>query len=188
MMRSRVGRALQALRDNPTAAAASGVNLAAWKTGAFAVSAAYAAIGGSLIALAGGGVSPDTLGFLLAVQLITALVFGGIATISGAVIGALAIVYLPYYSAKWSAGRSFLFFDPKDSGLLANVLYGVALIAVILAMPGGVVSFARKLRGRFVLFVPRLPTVMTPPLPGPADLTCRPAVTPPTGDRRQGET
>jgi branched-chain amino acid transport system permease protein len=171
MMRSRVGRALQALRDNPTGAAASGVNLAAWKTGAFAVSAAYAAIGGSLIALAGGGVSPDTLGFLLAVQLITALVLGGIATISGAVIGGMAIVYLPYYSSKWSAGKSFLFFDPKDSGLLANVLYGVALIAVILAMPGGAVSFARKLRGRFVLFVPRLPTALTAPLPGPVDAT-----------------
>jgi branched-chain amino acid transport system permease protein len=158
MMRSRVGRALQALRDHPTGAAASGVHLAAWKTGAFAISAAFAAIGGSVIALAGGGVSPDTLGFLLAIELITGLVLGGAATISGAVIGGLAIVYLPYYTSKWASGRSFLFFDPNDSGLLANVLYGVLLIAVIYGMPGGVVSFARMIRGRFVLFVPRLPT------------------------------
>lgn len=170
IVRSRVGRALQALRDNPTGAASSGVNLAAWKTGAFAVSAAYAAIGGSMIALAGGGVSPDTLGFLLAIQLISGLVLGGAATISGAVIGGLAVVYLPYYSSRWTAERSFWFFDPSDSGLLANVLYGVLLIAVVFVMPGGVVSFGRMLRGRLVRFVPRLPTVSSAPLPGTDDM------------------
>lgn len=174
LVRSRVGRALQALRDDPTGAVASGVSLAAWKTGAFSVSAAYAAIGGSLIALAGGGVSPDTLGFLLAVQLITGLVLGGAATVSGAVIGGLAVVYLPYYSSRWTAGRSFLFFDESDSGLLANVLYGLLLIAVVFVMPGGMVSFWRKLRGRVVHLVPRLPTVATAPLTG-ADATRTPS-------------
>ena len=169
LVRSRVGRALQALRDNPTGAAASGVHLAAWKTGAFAVSASYAAVGGSLIALAGGGVSPDTLGFLLAVQLLTGLVLGGAATVPGAVIGGLAVVYLPYYTSKWASGKSFLFFDPSDSGLLANVLYGVLLIVVVFVMPGGAVSFWRMLAGRAVRIVPRLPAVSSVPLAGAHD-------------------
>lgn len=181
LVRSRVGRALQALRDNPTGATASGVNLAAWKTGAFAFSAAYGAIGGSLIALAGGGVSPDSLGFLLAIQLITGLVLGGAATISGAVVGGLAVVYLPYYSSTWASGRSFLFFDPSDSGLLGQVLRGLLLIAVMFVMPGGAVSFWRMLRGKVVRLVPRLPAVSSTPLPGSDDVRM------PSGEHAAGD-
>lgn len=165
LVRSRVGRALRAVRDDPTAAAASGVHLAAWKTGAFAVSAAYAAVGGSVVALAGGGVSPDTLGFLLAVQLVTGLVLGGAATISGAVLGGLAVVYLPYYSARWASGTTVAFLDPSDSGLLANVVYGVALIAAMFVMPGGAVSFWRMISSKVVRLAPRLP----PPTTGGPD-------------------
>ena len=159
MVRSRVGRAIQALRDNPVGAAVAGVYPAAWKTGAFSVSAAFAALGGSVFIFAVGIVSPDSVGFIVAIQLITGLVLGGAGTISGSFLGGLALVYLPFYTSRFTSDVSFAFVDPTDSGLLANVLYGVLLIAVVFVMPGGVVSFLRLVRSKLVRFVPRLPTV-----------------------------
>ncbi len=164
LIRSRVGRALMALRDNPIGAVTSGIGLSMWKTGAFAVSAAYGAIAGSLFTMVIPIVSPDSVGFALAFQLITGVVLGGLATISGALVGGLTMVFLPYYSADWAGGKSFLFFDPVDSGLLANVLYGALLIGAMFVMPGGIVSFVRGIRSRIVRFAPPPPT--TPPYGG----------------------
>jgi branched-chain amino acid transport system permease protein len=162
MIRSRVGRAIVAVRDNPIGAVTSGVSLSLWKTGAFSVSAAYGAVGGSLFMLVIPIVSPDSVGFGLAFQLITGLVLGGLASMSGSLIGGLTMVFLPYYSAQWSGDKSFLFFDPVDSGLLANVLYGALLIGAMFVMPGGIVSFVRGIRSRLIRFDPETPT--TPPL------------------------
>ncbi|MDP1793328.1 MAG: branched-chain amino acid ABC transporter permease [Acidimicrobiales bacterium] len=162
MIRSRVGRAIVAVRDNPIGAVTSGVSLSLWKTGAFSVSAAYGAVGGSLFMLVIPIVSPDSVGFGLAFQLITGLVLGGLASMSGSLIGGLTMVFLPYYSAQWSGDKSFLFFDPVDSGLLANVLYGALLIAAMFVMPGGIVSFVRSLRSRLIRFDPQPPTMPSP--------------------------
>ena len=91
---------------------------------------------------------------------------GGLGTISGAVIGALAVVFVPYYTSEFMAGRSvfiipasdgprsFLFFDASDGPLLANGLYGILLIAVVFVMPGGIAYFVRLVRSKFVRFVP----------------------------------
>lgn len=157
IMRSRVGRALVAIRDNPTAAAVSGMQLARWKTGVFATSAAFAAAGGALGSIAGTGVAPDSYGFLLAVQLLLGIVLGGIGTISGAVVGGLAVVFLPYYTSEWASGKSFWFVDPTDSGLMANVVYGLLLIACVYVAPGGAVSFLRSIRNRLLVVVPAEP-------------------------------
>jgi branched-chain amino acid transport system permease protein len=158
LIRSRVGRSLIALRDNPIGAVTSGVSLSQWKTGAFAVSAAYGAIAGSMFTMVIPIVSPDSVGFSLAFQLITGVVLGGLATISGSLVGGLTMVFLPYYSASWAGDKSFLFFDPVDSGLLANVLYGALLIGAMFVMPGGIISFVRSVRARVVRFVPGPPT------------------------------
>ncbi len=164
MVRSRVGRAIVALRDNPIGAVTSGISLSQWKTGAFAVSAAYGAVAGALFTMVIPIVSPESVGFALAFQLITGLVLGGLATISGSFVGGLTMVFLPYYSASWAGNKSFLFFDPVDSGLLANVLYGALLIAAMFVMPGGIISFVRNLRSRLVRITPQAPT--TPPSGG----------------------
>lgn len=164
MIRSRVGRAIVAVRDNPIGAVTSGISLSLWKTGAFSVSAAYGAIGGSLFMLVIPIVSPDSVGFGLAFQLITGLVLGGLASMSGGLIGGLTMVFLPYYSSQWSGDKSFLFFDPVDSGLLANVLYGALLIAAMFVMPGGIVSFVRGIRGRLIRFESATPTNVPPPI------------------------
>jgi branched-chain amino acid transport system permease protein len=174
MMKSRPGRSLVALRDSEVGAAVSGVWPAGWKTGAFALSAAYGAVGGSMLVFITRIAAPETGGFTTAIALLTGAVLGGLGTISGAVIGALAVVFVPYYSSEFMAGRSvffipasdqprsFLFFDATDGPLLANALYGILLIAVVFVMPGGIAYFVRLVRSRFVRFVPKLPEVSPP--------------------------
>lgn len=154
-MRSRVGRAVVALRDNQIGAAVSGVHPATWKTSTFAVSAAYASLAGSLMMLAVPIVTPDSGGFLVAVTLITGMVIGGAGTISGAVIGGVAVVWLPELSKHWAGALPLL--ADGDASALSTAVYGAVLILVVFAMPGGIVTFLRRVRSRFVVVVPRVP-------------------------------
>jgi branched-chain amino acid transport system permease protein len=151
LIRSRVGRGLVALRDNEIGAAVSGVYPAAFKTMAFAYSSLYAAVAGSLYTLAVGTVSPNTFGLQLSIQFITGLVVGGIATLSGSVIGGLFIEFVPY----WASDRL--------PGPRANILLGLVLIIVIFIAPGGIMYLVRALRARVVRFIPRLPTISAAP-------------------------
>jgi branched-chain amino acid transport system permease protein len=154
LVRSRVGRSMVALRDNGTAAAISGVWPAEVKTVAFAVSAMFGAIGGALYLVTTPIVSPSTVGFTITLLFITAMVLGGAATVSGAWIGGLAMVFLPYYTSEW-AGTLPLLSDLTDQpGLFANVIYGVILIVFIYFVPGGLVPLLTRLRSRFLVIVP----------------------------------
>lgn len=160
MMKSRPGRSLVALRDNEVGAAVSGVWLAGWKVGAFALSAAYGAVGGSLLVFTTKIAAPETGGFAVAIALLTGAVLGGLGTLSGSVIGALAVVWVPYYTSDFMNQQgSFLIFDAEDGPILASALYGVLLIAVVFVMPGGVIYFVRWVRSKFIRFVPDLPAV-----------------------------
>ncbi len=82
LVRGRVGRALVAIRDNEIAAKTMGVDLARYKTGAFAVSAAYAGIGGALFTLPIGFLAPESFPLALSFAFLAAVVVGGLATIS----------------------------------------------------------------------------------------------------------
>jgi branched-chain amino acid transport system permease protein len=182
LVRSRVGRSLQALRDNETGAAVSGVWPAGWKTGAFAVSAGIAAVAGGMFVLVIPIVSPESIGFALAIQLITGLVLGGAGTVSGSLIGGICLVYLPYLTAEKTGSFDLLFVDPSDSGLLANVVYGLLLIGVVFVMPGGIIWFVRLVRSRIVRFAPRLPKVSS----ATDDVTAPPGAPAPAGAPSQG--
>jgi branched-chain amino acid transport system permease protein len=173
MMKSRPGRSLIALRDSEVGAAVSGVWPAGWKVGAFAISAAYGAIGGSMLVFVTRIAAPETGGFATAIALLTGAVLGGLGTISGAVIGALAVTFVPYYTSDFMSGGGFLFipasdtprhfwfFSEGDGPILAGALYGVLLIAVVFVMPGGIAYFVRLVRSKIIRFVPKLPDVPT---------------------------
>jgi|tagenome__1003787_1003787.scaffolds.fasta_scaffold20982859_4 branched-chain amino acid transport system permease protein len=165
LVRSRTGRALVTLRDNETAAAISGIWPAEVKTVTFAISAMYGAIGGALYLLATPIVSPATVGFTITLLFITAMVLGGAATISGAWIGGLAMVFLPYYTSQWAGDLTFLSQLTDQPGLFANVIYGLILIVFIYFVPAGLVPLLTRLRTRFVVIVPAeaAPVVGMPP-------------------------
>ncbi|HEV7205214.1 MAG TPA: branched-chain amino acid ABC transporter permease [Jatrophihabitans sp.] len=143
LVRSRYGLALVAARDNEIAAAASGVNLAVAKTVAFGVSGALTGIGGSLFAMyLGTLVAGDSFTLLSAISLLTGLVIGGQATRFGPILGAVAVVYIPYYTSDIGQGQA------------AAVLFGAVLIAIIFVAPEGLTGGFFRLFHKYVVLVP----------------------------------
>ncbi|MCT9935305.1 branched-chain amino acid ABC transporter permease [Planotetraspora sp. A-T 1434] len=143
LTRSRAGIAMIATRDNEIAAAASGVRLATMKTGVFGLSGAVTGLAGSLFAMYVGALSPDgSFTLLKSIELITGLFVGGAATLLGPVIGALAVVYLPYFTSDLAAGH------------VSGVLFGVILIVIVFLMPEGVAGVAGRAVRRLVQISP----------------------------------
>jgi len=135
LLRGRVGRAMVAVRDQPIAAQAMGVNTAMVKTLTFGVSALYTGIAGALGAIAIQFVAPDSFNFLLSISLLTGVVIGGLASISGAFFGAVFIQFVPNVADEISKAAPW-------------AIYGIVLIAFMYAMPTGVAGFVRIARAR----------------------------------------
>lgn len=135
LLRGRIGRAFVAVRDHPLAAEAMGIDIAMIKTGAFAVSAFYTGIAGSLGAIAVQFVAPDSFGVFLSITIFVGLVVGGVGTIGGALFGALFIVFVPDVAADISKSAP-------------DAVYGAILIAVMFVMPAGVAGTLKRLLAR----------------------------------------
>jgi branched-chain amino acid transport system permease protein len=95
LLRGRLGRATIAIREQPIAAAAMGINVAYTKAMTFGVSALYTGVAGSLGALATAFVAPDSFGMFVSVFFLVGVVVGGLGTISGALVGAAFIQFIP---------------------------------------------------------------------------------------------
>jgi branched-chain amino acid transport system permease protein len=135
ILRGRVGRALIAIRDHPTAAAAVGVNTALYKSLTFGVSAMFTGVGGALSALAIGFVAPDSFGFFVSISFLVGIVVGGLASVSGAIYGALFIQFIPNVADQISKSAPW-------------AVYGVFLIAFMYLMPTGVAGALRRIGTR----------------------------------------
>ena len=148
---SRTGRAWANLRDSETAAAAMGIAVARHKASAFVVSSGYAGLAGALLALAYGRLSPDLFSLTLSVDFLVMIVLGGLGSVGGAVLGALVVTALPLVLAQYSSSLPFLA-APGSGGLdpatLSRLLYGVAIILVLLFLRGGIAGAVRRLRSR----------------------------------------
>jgi branched-chain amino acid transport system permease protein len=128
----RTGRAWRAVRDGELAAAASGVNVGYYKTLAFALSAAFAGVAGSLYGLATAFVSTDAFPFQLSIALLVGAVVGGIGTIVGAIFGGLLTEFLPIYA------QQLLLPVSKDLANAApGAVQGVLLLVVLGVARGG---------------------------------------------------
>ena len=132
LLRGRVGRAMVAIRDHPIAAEAMGVNSALFKTLTFGVSALFTGVAGALGAIVVQFVAPDSFTAVLSINFLTGIVIGGIASISGALYGALFIQFIPNFADQISKAAPW-------------AIYGVFLLVFIYAMPTGVAGFIRML-------------------------------------------
>ncbi len=126
VLRGRTGRAFRAVRDSETAAVSSGVNLTRTKVLAFGISAAYAGAAGALFAIATTFVNPDSFPVALSIILLVGVVVGGLGSLKGLIVGAIFIQFMPLWAQNIS----------KSPGAPA-VIYGVILILLVLALPGG---------------------------------------------------
>jgi branched-chain amino acid transport system permease protein len=132
LLRGRVGRAIVAIRDNHIAAEAMGIDSALYKSVVFGVSAAYTGVAGALSAVAIAFVAPDSFNVFLSITLLTGIVIGGLATISGAVFGALFIQFVPNWAQDISKAAPW-------------AIFGVFLIAFMYVMPRGIAGFGRMI-------------------------------------------
>lgn len=157
LVRLRPGRAMRAVRDGEVAAAASGVNVAGYKTLAFGLSAFYAGVAGSLLALSTGFVSPDTFPVALSIQLLVGSVVGGLSSIPGPLLGAIFAYFLPIESNQWVPAQTWIPGGIATTIVKAGpaVTYGVVLILVMIFARNGIVGLVesgyallrRRLRG-----------------------------------------
>ncbi len=135
LLRGRVGRALIAIRDHPVAAEAMGVNNAMYKSLAFGVSAMYTGVAGALGAIAVQFVAPDSFQSFLSITFLVGIVIGGLASIPGAIYGAVFIQFVPNIADQISKAAPW-------------AIYGVFMIGFVYVMPTGVAGAIRLARAR----------------------------------------
>ena len=136
LLDSRFGRSLRAVRDSELAAASAGVNRAAYKVAAFGVSAAYAGVAGSLLAINTAYVSPLSFPIQMSLYLIVGAVVGLFGSIWGAALGALLIQFLPDIVGL------IPHVDTKQAGP-TTFAFGAVLVALMLLLPLALRGYAR---------------------------------------------
>ncbi|MBB5872639.1 branched-chain amino acid transport system permease protein [Allocatelliglobosispora scoriae] len=146
LVHSRYGRTLRAVRDNEVAARLAGINVARTQVSAFVVSAACAGLGGGLLAVVTQSVSPGAYSLTLSLFLLMAVVVGGLGSLTGAVWGALLLVVLPDLTHTLTEGLSPSAAQRLE-GNLSLAVFGLTLIVVMIAAPGGIQGLFRKLTG-----------------------------------------
>ncbi|MBX3453394.1 branched-chain amino acid ABC transporter permease [Ferrovibrio sp.] len=149
LLRSPTGRAFIAIRDSEIAAQSMGVNLARYKTTAFAVSAGFTGFGGALFAHKIGYLAPDAFNILLSIQLLLMVVVGGLGSIHGAIFGAMFVGALPQAIA---IGRDYLPETIARQPGLEPGLFGLILVFFILFEPYGIYGRWLKVKLYFSLF------------------------------------
>lgn len=140
LARSKVGRAFTAIRDRDIAAGVIGVNLARYKTIAFAVSSFYAGCAGALLYTVSGYFDPSSFSLLLSVQYIAMVLIGGAGTVSGAIAGAFFITLLPRLTREVQAWVPFISTQPNEVPnvfQVETILYGVLIIVFLIFEPRG---------------------------------------------------
>ena len=141
LLRGRLGRAFRAIRDSEIAAVASGVRLPVYKTLAFGISAAYAGVAGSLFVLATNGFAqPSEFGVFLSLQLLIGAAIAGLGSLWGVLAGAAFVGLLPQVSTSVPVIGA-------EHG--RDVVFGAAVILVMLLLPDGFAGLVARLRRRF---------------------------------------
>jgi branched-chain amino acid transport system permease protein len=136
LLRSRVGRALHAVRDNETAAEVMGVKPASYKRLAFAWSAMFAGAGGCLYTWTIGFVSPDSFSVNLSITLLAGMVVGGLGSAWGPVLGGLFVMFVPSLSQDINKAAP-------------GVIFGLLIIAVMYVAPTGLAGLAGRAANSF---------------------------------------
>jgi branched-chain amino acid transport system permease protein len=171
MLRAPLGRALMAIRDSEIAAQSIGVNLAVYKTFAFAYSAALMGVAGALFAHQVGFLAPDIFTVLLSIQFLLMVVVGGLGSLHGAIFGAIFVALLPVMISQardvlpdW-LGRLFAVLG-HDAGFAVGAavdrfvkqpglepgIFGLILVLFILFEPRGIYGRWVKIKLYFSLF------------------------------------
>lgn len=148
VLRGRPGLAMNTIRDHEIAAGVMGVPVARYRAGVFVLSSMYGGLAGVLVALVFQQVVPDYFGMLLSLDYLAMIVIGGLGSVAGAVAGAAFVSLLPQLLTRYSDALP-LVAEPGSGGVspaeAARILYGAAVVAVVLFLPGGLAGLAMRL-------------------------------------------
>lgn len=152
LMRTRPGRALQAVRERELAASLMGVDLARWKVSAFVISSFLAGISGALLAALVSYVQPGFWDLVLSIQFVAAVIVGGVGTLWGPLLGSIVIFGLEPVMQKFAASLPLLDHG-TGSGIpvssATHIFYGIAIVVFLVVEPLGMIGLARRV-GRLV--------------------------------------
>lgn len=147
VMRSRSGRAMQAVRDHDIAAEVLGVRMFRTQANAFVLSAAIAGVAGALLALNLQYIRPDNFDVNLSVQYLAIIVIGGMASAWGPVLGALFVGLVPVVVDRFASNLPFMG-SPTQEGLsttdLQLILYGTLIVVFLILESKGLVALITK--------------------------------------------
>lgn len=155
LVRSRTGRAMQAVRDRDLAAEVIGVSQMRIKVGVFALSSAYAAVGGALYySVIQQNLEPTQVsqlqGLVTSIIFVAIIIVGGLGSIWGAVVGAIVVEGLPQVINKYTSSLPFLGPDGIMSvASFNNLVFGVMIVAFLLLEPYGLAALWRRVKGYF---------------------------------------
>jgi branched-chain amino acid transport system permease protein len=160
IVRSRPGRAMQAVRDQDVAAEVIGVSLTRYKIGAFAVSSGLAAVAGALFGVVQQFVNPSDFGgapgLVLSITYVAMIIIGGISTIRGSIIGAILVVGLPQVIQHLSEQTHIPFVKGSSGGsgvlsvfALNQIIFGLLIIVFLLFESRGITALIERGRGYF---------------------------------------
>src|SRR4029453_2463948 len=133
LVAGRIGRAIRAIRDHPIASHAAGIDVARYTALTFGVGAAYAGVAGALAALLLDFVAPESFTYWLSILLLVGSVFGGMASVWGAVAGGLLL-------QVWSDIAAIVSRD------LTQPVFGAILVLSLRFMPDGVAGIVSSRR------------------------------------------
>ncbi|MFN3844548.1 MAG: branched-chain amino acid ABC transporter permease [Paracoccaceae bacterium] len=134
LFNSPTGRALRALHGSEIAASTVGIDVPRLKLQAFVISAVYASVSGSLLALQNKFITPDVAGFMHSVEMVTMAVLGGVGSVAGAIFGAAVLTLLPQVLTVFAEYE--------------QLVLGLVMVLVMIFLREGVVpSILRKIRG-----------------------------------------
>lgn len=164
IVRSRPGRALQAVRDRDVSAEVIGVSLSRTKIAAFATSSAIAAFAGGLFAVWKGYINSGDfggqLGLFLSITFVAMIIIGGVGTVMGSIIGALVVLGGQELIKKNSDFALFspLIKDPTDIadsspftiGEFNNIVFGLAIILFLIVEPRGIAALWLRVKAYFL--------------------------------------
>lgn len=156
VVRSRPGRALQAVRDRDLEAEVVGVSLFRYKVSAFVLSSVFASVAGVLYGIWLQFLTPNesSLGLGLSIQYLAIVIIGGIGTTYGPIVGALLIGSLPSLVDRFASSIPFVTESPAtESGIskpsLVAALNALVIIVVLVAAPSGVAGLFRRIKAYF---------------------------------------
>lgn len=149
LQRSAVGRHFRAVRDDEIAAQLAGLSAGRLRVTAFAVSSAAAGLGGGVFAIGLQTASPGSFSLTLSLTLLTAVVIGGLGSLTGAVLGSIVLIYLddviPGFVDNLHLSTTSA---QKLHDNLPPAVYGALLIGVMMLIPGGITSLLRSVAER----------------------------------------